>query len=273
MSQKEKFLFDTSFDSEKAREAKARAAAEAAAAEVPPAPTFSEEELAAARESAFAEGKAAGLAEGEDSHSRRLADAVEALLPQCDKLTQELAALDVERHRSVLEAAMTVVRKLFPRLARDNGLDEMQAVVDDCLERLRDEPRLVIRCADQDLDALKERIELSVERSGFEGKLVFLADDRIANGDVRVEWADGGAERDLAGLWKEIDAVIARALAPAAAAATVSPAAAAAPRTAPARPAGHEAQKKQQSAPDSAPDTSQPQVTAEIEPLRRAQIA
>jgi flagellar assembly protein FliH len=257
MSQMEKFLFETSFDSERDREAKARAAAEAAAAEEPPAPTFSEEDLAAAREAAFAEGKAAGLAEAESAQSRRLADSIDALLPQCARLTEELAELDMARHRDCLEAAMTVVRKLFPHLARDHGLAEMQAVVDDCLERLRDEPRLMIRSADQDLDALKERIEASAAQSGFEGKLVFLVDERIAAGDLRIEWADGGAERDLAGLWKEIDAVIARALTPVAAP----------PR------AGSDSGKNQEAAPQGARDTSQPQEPAAVEPLRRAQIA
>lgn len=256
MSQMEKFLFDTSFDSERDREAKARAAAEAAAAEEPPAPTFSEEDLAAARETAFAEGKAAGIAEAEASQTRRLADGIDVLLPQFAGLTEELAQLDAARHRDSLEAAMTVVRKLFPRLARDHGLAEMQAVVDDCLERLRDEPRLMIRSADQDLDALKERIEASAAQCGFEGKLVFLVDERIPAGDLRIEWADGGAERDMAGLWKEIDGVIARALAPT-------------PAAAPQRAADND----QDVAPQGVTDTSQPQKPAAVEPLRRAQTA
>ncbi len=255
----EKYLFDTSFDSEREREAKARAAAEAEAAAEPPPPTFSEEELAAARQAAFAEGKAAGLAEAEQSHARRLADSVAALPPHFERLSQELEHLESDRRRGALDAAVTVVRKLFPRLAREGGLEEIQAVVEACLERLRDEPRLVIRCADGDLDALRERIEGSNTRGSFEGKLVFLADETIAQGDVRVEWADGGAERDPAGLWKEIDAIIARALAPAPG------------------PAQKQDQKQAQQgktpASANAEPPSQPQAAAEIEPLRRAQSA
>ncbi len=253
----EKFLFETSFDSDKSREAAAKAAAEAAAAAEPPPPTFSEEELAAARQAAYAEGKAAGLAEAEESHSRHLAEAVAALPVQFEKLAHELEMQGAERHRSALEASITVVRKMFPQLARQNGLDEIQAVVESCLERLRDEPRLVIRTADLDLDVLKDRIEECIARSAFEGKLVFLADERITSGDVRIEWADGGAERDLDCLWKEIDAVIARALSP---------------TKVDQVPTG-KAQKKTDPAPDSDGTHSQPQESAEIEPLRRAQIA
>ncbi len=256
MSDFEKFLFETSFDSERVREANARAAAEAAAAAEPPPPTFSEEELEAARQSGFAEGKAAGFAEAGEAQSRRIAGMIAALPQHLANLAGEIQAQDDERRRSTLEAAITVVRKLFPRLARDNGLNEIRAVVDSCLKRLRDEPRLVIRCADADLDALKDAIEASVARSGFEGKLVFLADEEIAPGDVRTEWADGGAERHQADLWKEIDAIVARALYPTAG----SPAGSGQKQQA----AGHEG---------AATPSSQPRESAEVEPLRRAQNA
>jgi flagellar assembly protein FliH len=265
MSQKQKFLFDTSFDTEKSAAAKAAEAAKKAAEEIPPAPTFSEEELEAARQGAFADGRAAGFAEAEETQNRRLADAVEALAPLLAQMAQEIEVQADDRRRETLEAAITVVRKLFPNLAREHGLDEVRAVVDACLERLRDEPRLVVRTADSDLDALKERIEQSAEHSGFEGKLVFLVDERLAPGDLRLEWADGGAERDQAGLWKEIDAIIARALSPA-------PAGKLPQRThetaaAPAAP------KAEQPAPKGAKSQAQTARPADVEPLRRAQSA
>ena len=255
MSDFEKFLFDTSFDSARVRDAKARAAAEAAAAAEPPPPTFSEEDLAVARESAFAEGKAAGLAEAEQAQSKRLADLVSGLPQHLESLAAMITEQEDQRRRDALEAAVTVVRKLYPKLASGHGLDEIRAVVDSCLERLRDEPRLVIRCADGDLDALKAAISASAARSGFEGKLVFLVDESIAPGDVRVEWADGGAERHQADLWKEIDTIIARALSPAAESPD-SP-----------RP------KQQEAAPQCTATPQQPQPAAEVEPQLRAQSA
>lgn len=271
MGRFEKFLFDTSFDMEQKAKAKAAAAAQAAAEE-PPAPTFSEEELAAARQAAFAEGKAAGIAEAETCHAARLADAVESLPPQIAQIAQDVAAEADARRRDSLEAALTVIRKLFPQLARAHGLDEVHAIIEQCLERLRDEPRVVIRCADADLDALRERAEHATVRSGFEGKLVFLADERLASGDLRVEWADGGAERDQSRLWQEIDAVIARALTPAgetgkakAPSGDGKQAAQPAPPKAPAPPA-----KAPQGAATPTPRAERP---APVQPLRRAQSA
>jgi flagellar assembly protein FliH len=267
MSKREKFLFDTSFDAERSERAKAAAAAQAAAAE-PPAPTFSEEELAAARQAGFAEGRSAGLAEAEASQAKRLAVALEAMPQLFDRLAQDFAEEADERSRETLDAALTVVRKLFPELARASGLDEIVAVVAVCLERLRDEPRLVVRCADEDLDPLREKIEQCVARSGFEGKLVFLADERLAPGDLRVEWADGGAERDQAALWKEIDTVIARALSPVAK--SEAP-----PKAAPAgTPAEARKATREQPAPKrAAAQTPHSDDPGAVQPLRRAQIA
>jgi flagellar assembly protein FliH len=267
MGQHEKFLFETSFDREQSERAKAAAAAKAAA-EQPPVPTFSEEEMEAARQAAFAEGKAAGLAEAEGAQAERLAAAVEGLPPYFTQLGEALAADAEALRRETLGAAITVVRKLFPQLARDHGLEEIQAVVDACLERLRDEPRVVIRCADADLDSLRESIEQSAAQSAFEGKLVFLADERLAAGDLRVEWADGGAERDQAALWKEIDAVIARALKP--------QAKAEGPKSDAAKAATGEPdkQKAQQPAPKgAAPQSPPPDASAAVQPLRRAKFA
>jgi flagellar assembly protein FliH len=255
----EKFLFENSFDKEQTAKAKAKAAAQAVPEE-PPAPTFSEADLAAAREAAFAEGSAAGVAEAENCHAARLAGAVEALPPQIAQLTQAAAAAEEARRRDSLEAALTVVRKLFPHLARSHGLAEVQAVIEQCLERLRDEPRLVIRCADADLDALRERTEQSAAGGGFEGKLVLLADERLASGDVRVEWADGGAERGQAALWQEIDAVIGRALAPAC-------------ETRERKQTPQPAATQGTSPGGAASPTPRPDAPAAVQPLRRAQRA
>ena len=80
------------------------------------------------------------------------------------------------------------------------------------IAELIDEPRMVIRVADEDLDALSERIDTIAARRGFAGKIVLLAETSVAPGDCRIEWADGGVERDSARLWHDIDLAVARLL-------------------------------------------------------------
>ena len=53
-------------------------------------------------------------------------------------------------------------------------------------------------CASRDklYDAARVKLEEIAQQTGFEGRLVMLAEPDIAEGDCRIEWADGGVTRD-----------------------------------------------------------------------------
>jgi flagellar assembly protein FliH len=199
-----KFLFDTSFDAEDLAEDAVQPARK------PPPPKFGEEDLERARSEGHARGKEIGAQEALQSIEQQISQAVNAVSAQMSGLAQAQAGSHERREREALEVALTVVRKIFPHLAGRHGLAEVESVVSDCLERLREEPRIVIRVADAVLDQVEARIGGLAARAGFEGNIVYLAQDGLNPGDVRVEWADGGAERDSERLWREIDQITAR---------------------------------------------------------------
>lgn len=212
MQQSEKFLFDTCFDPEQARcsqQQAEEAAVEEEAAEPPP-PTFSEEELASARAEAQAAGREQGLQEASQSKERYAADALSAIAQRLESLLQTEDGRDQERVRSALDVGLAIVRKLFPKLAFAQALPEIEGLIADCLARLHEEPRIVIRVADSILDPLRQHIDALTQRCGFEGKVVLIAEDQMEPGAVRVEWADGGAERDVSQTWRDIEKLIER---------------------------------------------------------------
>ena len=65
-------------------------------------------------------------------------------------------------------------------------------LVSDCFSHLVSTPHLVVRINEALYEAAREQIERLAKRSGFEGRLVILAEPEIATGDCRIEWADGG---------------------------------------------------------------------------------
>ncbi len=165
-------------------------------------------DLEAAREEGFAAGKQAGADEIRRSLEQQMVHALDAVSQQLVALCQaQIDAVD-RQARETVETATVIVRKLFPKLANSHGLAEIEALVRECLERLREEPRIVIRVADQLLDEIESRIGALAARCGFDGKFVFLAQEEMEPSDVRIEWADGGAERDSKHLWRTIDEVI-----------------------------------------------------------------
>ena len=75
-----------------------------------------------------------------------------------------------------------------------------------------DEPRVVFRVPDAMLDTLQPRIAEMSGKAGYSGEVVLLADDRMGMSDCLVEWADGGAERNVERLWAEVEEILTRTL-------------------------------------------------------------
>ena len=42
--------------------------------------------------------------------------------------------------------------------------------------------------------------------------MVLLSDDGLGISDCRIEWADGGAERNVERIWKDVEELVSRAL-------------------------------------------------------------
>ncbi|MFQ5773258.1 MAG: hypothetical protein ACE5GS_01960 [Kiloniellaceae bacterium] len=203
MSAPKKFLFDTSFEPP-------RDEAEAARAQGKPVAKYFDEDLEQAREEGFAAGKEAGEREAMGGIEQAIARTLDAIAQQLPALSRAQAEAEERQSREAVAVATTLVRKLFPKMARQQGFAEIESLVVECLERLREEPRIVIRVADALLDPVNERVSALAGQVGFEGRIVFLSQDELNPGDVRVEWADGGAERDSHRLWREADGVIER---------------------------------------------------------------
>lgn len=196
-----KFMFDLSFDGPQDAPV---------VAPKPVEPQFSPAELELARKKAFAEGQAAAQAAARAAAEKTIADGLQRLAAQTSQLLQIQEEAAQRATRSAIATAIAVLRKLHPELARRKGLVEIESVLAQSLETMREEPRILVRVHDSLLDPLRERLDGVMAASGYGGRIVIIADDGLAAGDCRVEWADGGVERDTARLWREIDIALER---------------------------------------------------------------
>lgn len=181
---------------------------------VPPPPTFSEEDLQLVRESAFEEGRHRGQEEAAQSAERHLADAMAMVAAGFPALMEAEARSADEAQRVAARVAMAVLRKVLPATCEANAFEEVVRTVLDCFSHVLDEPRIIVRVVADLVDPVRERLEAQAAQHGFEGRVVVQADPRLPPGDCRVEWTDGGAERDQARLIADIEAAVERALAP-----------------------------------------------------------
>lgn len=199
-----KFLFDTAFDTDIAAPRPAGAPAQSGRV------LMTRDEFEAAKTKAYAEGRQAGEAKAAAETAALLAAATQSLATNAGKLLSECSRNHDERTRDAVAIALSAVRRLMPGLIARDGTGEIESLMRECLERLQEEPRVVVRVHDDLLDALRERLDRIAALGGFAGRLVLLADPSLGPQDARIEWADGGVERSPAATQAEITAAIDR---------------------------------------------------------------
>lgn len=180
----------------------------------PPPPTFSLEELAFARDAAFEEGRQAGVAETQEQVERLTASALANLSEQMQMVFQRQEEANEAHSRTAARVALAVLKKILPAACETHAFGEVTRVVEEVVGHLLDEPRIIVKVAEPLLEAVRERLEAVCQAHGFEGRVVVQSDGRMPAGDCKVEWTDGGAERDQVRLMQDIEETIERALAP-----------------------------------------------------------
>lgn len=171
---------------------------------------FSEDDLEATRLEGVAQGRDEGLAEARLELEHAATEALAAIESGITGLDARFAASLEEIRGEAAQLAFEIAAKLAPTLLRREPLSEVMELIADCLAGMPTEPRIVIRVDENLIDSLQERIDAVAHRSGFSGALVLLGEPTLQGADCRVEWADGGAERDLRALQSTIEEKVAR---------------------------------------------------------------
>lgn len=193
-----KFLFDMDFSApDKARERPATSAEIA-------------QQIAAAEARAYRDGYEAGQREAKAESDRRTALALEEIGIGIQGIATRFAGIETRMETEAVDVAIAVARKLCSELIAGEPLGEIIGLVGDCFSHLVSTPHLVVRINDSLYEAARERIERLAKQSGFEGRLVILAEPEIETGDCRIEWADGGVVLERAAIDAKINELVGR---------------------------------------------------------------
>jgi len=192
-----KFLFDTDFSApDRSRER--------------PTPAEMAQKIAAAEARAYRDGYDAGQREAKAESNRRTALALEEIKIAMQGIAARFAGVERRMETEAVDVAVAVARKLCSELIAAEPLGEVTGLVADCFSHLVATPHLVVRVNDQLYEAARERIERLAKPSGFQGRLVILAEPNIPTGDCKIEWADGGVVLERAAIEAKIDELVGR---------------------------------------------------------------
>jgi flagellar assembly protein FliH len=193
-----KFLFDMDFSApDKTRER-------------PATPAEIAQKIATAEARAYRDGFDAAKREAKAESDRRAALALEEIGIAIQAIATRFSGIETRMETEAVDVAVAVARKLCSELIAGEPLTEITALVSDCFSHLVSTPHLVVRINEQLYEPARERIEKLAKRSGFEGRLVILAEPEIDTGDCKIEWADGGVVLERSAIEAKISELVGR---------------------------------------------------------------
>lgn len=178
--------------------------------EEPPPVVFSEEELEFAREEAYVAGHAAALQESAASMERFIADALKHCAESIGDLSGNTEPIADAATATAIQVVHEICRKLLPHTADDYAIREIVALVRSLLPELSEQSRILVHANPHMVDILRKRLAETITKTGFEGRITLVGDPDLLPADTRIEWADGGAERNMTRMLDEIDTLVER---------------------------------------------------------------
>ena len=192
-----KFLFDHDFSTESGRDY-AYGGADSA------------DRIAAAEARGYRNGFEAGQREAAVANERRNVQALGDIGDALNLIAARFAGIETRMETEAVDVAVAVARKLTGELLANEPLAAVTALVSDCFRHLVAIPHIVVRINDAFYDAAHIEIEQLAKQSGFQGRLVILAEPDIAGGDCKIEWADGGVVLERAATEAKITELVGR---------------------------------------------------------------
>lgn len=216
------FLFERDFDIDPAelkrrreaeRAAKRQAEQEATQATAePPPPSYGQEELDQAAADSFQRGVEQGRAEAMTGIEQRLADSWQTVGDRFRQLHGAHQAALETLSAEVTELAYTMVRQLTPTVAKTGGMLEIEAMIAEVFGSLRDEPRIMVRVHPDLIEQVRAKMAEIATDNAFEGQITVRPEPELSEGDCRLEWSEGGAERLQVDIWRRMAGALERML-------------------------------------------------------------
>ena len=166
--------------------------------------------LAEAEEAAQKRGYAQAQADAKVEADRRVAAALERIGSGIAAASAALNAIETRLECEAVDVAVAVAKKLAPALIAQEPFAEIAALASDCFRQIVASPHIAVRVNDALYEIARQKLDGIARASGFEGRLVVLAESDVAPGDCRIEWADGGIDRDSAKAAAAIGEAVAR---------------------------------------------------------------
>lgn len=181
----------------------------------PPAPpSFSEDDIELAKQTAYAEGLSAGKAQAEQEMQYDGIEATKKLAQFAANLGESMQQAQHNMERQIadqqdvlLHFSKAMAEKLALSALEDNAETVIRDMIAHCLPHIIHQPSLCVTIHPDMKERLTTILAEAVEKAGYKGEHVIEDDEQMDAGDIRLDWERGSAEHSLSTIMAELDAL------------------------------------------------------------------
>jgi flagellar assembly protein FliH len=151
-----------------------------------------------------------GMKMGQVRAAEQIAAAVEQLCTVVQQSMNSAQSQIEDLRREAASLALVAAKKLALHAVTALPEADVEDALRGAIHQAISEPRIVLRAAPAVVAALKEKLDELAQETGYEGRIVATPEATMKDGDCRIEWRGGGAERSMNHLEEAIGEVIAR---------------------------------------------------------------
>lgn len=176
----------------------------------PPPPTYSQQELdqavESARQEAFEEGQKQAAQESAASLEKKTADTFEKVAASLESLLKAEKRREEMFQQDVLKMTRAALSKLVPHYMKSHGYAEIEHFVREIVKSQDKATEITIFVA----PSISERLESMVnDHAALSDYILYIKkDDSLQDGDCRIEWPSGGAIKSIGAVEKQIGSII-----------------------------------------------------------------
>ncbi|NQZ14719.1 MAG: hypothetical protein HRT94_07850 [Alphaproteobacteria bacterium] len=162
----------------------------------PPPPTFSEDELEAAKAVSFTQGKSEGIQEERAKREQELTRHLGTISQQFQTLFANEIYREKAYEHEAIQLALEITEHLAPTLEDKLGADVLQKTIENAVMAQSKQSEIIIEVAEtatEEINTLLDRVKQADENAP---KFKIKSSSELSEGACRLSWKDGGMVRD-----------------------------------------------------------------------------
>ncbi len=173
-----------------------------------PVKTYTEEELAEQVRIAEQNGYEKGFKSSQCSIDAASVNVLNEINSRLLQLITDEQKQNSEMEKQSLDLILSVVRKLIPSLLADEAKNIVNKFIADNFNNFKNESKLSFYIHPDIISCVQENIAKLANRHDFEGKIALHKDNSLGVSDCRIEWENGGVERNAGRLVDKIETML-----------------------------------------------------------------